>query len=40
MFFGVIMGMVLQNISLWIGLGMMVGVARANYVSSREQSKQ
>ena len=40
MLLGVIMGIVLKNIGLWIGAGMMVGVVRANYVYSREKNKE
>ena len=36
MLFGVVLGILLKNIGLWIGVGMLFGVARANYLSRRK----
>tara|TARA_R110001606_G_scaffold219514_2_gene367332 strand:+ start:114 stop:278 length:165 start_codon:yes stop_codon:yes gene_type:complete len=38
--FGVIVGIILKNIGLWIGVGTMFGIARANYLSSQKKNKE
>jgi Na+/H+-dicarboxylate symporter len=37
--FGVVLGLILDSLGLWISLGTMFGIARANYLSSREKVK-